>query len=1052
MHYKSRVSLQTFGQKMIEALKKRALTEENALTEPKDGPLALAPLKKHKAVEEDSVCDKENIGETDTLPRGLYNESNTCYLNSLIQVLFHLIPLREVIFRLTPRSPAQHAVAMAQIDFTCGLRGFHVYREFWTPDMEDVLTKLKVLEALQWLFIDLEEGTDGNEIVTTNRLTKAFGWTSVNRGLQQDIHEFMQTLFNSLEKELLPDDFVGLASLLVGKLKRSIKCEVVGYESIKFEEVRGLSLPTISFISIERSLEDMFKSEQLQMTIEGHGKQTAEMQVELVDTPKILLLNLNRLKYDPVEQAVVKVTDFFEYKRRLELSGHTYRLHSAVIHEGTADSGHYYCYISPTCDNKWYMFNDDKVCRSSISAAIRENYGKKSDPAGPTAYLLTYIREDCTEFFKPNVPRIPDSLRARIADIRQMERARLERIQTAHLYTTVSLVPWAMMKEHMGYDLCDRYKLDQIHKEGESSEVTTHGVTTHKVLKSSAVRELAVLHHPGITQDNVRLWAFTDKETNDGWGTHRPSKLIKDWNLTVAMVSKLRCPFYIYVEWLDSELHPCTLYDGMLSVFIKVFHNTLGAKDKSLRLEHHIIVSIDATIDSIRSTVFQLSNIDPDKYSANIYQEHSSMMTEKLDCDGDSPLCDALSAQVIRHACILILEIFNLSATGATAPTSSRISVTDGCDSTGQTTPNSQNISVSNPIGNDLVSNLSKKDEESIEGSAAVGSVLIDHMRKLGTRVQVTWYNKSQSYLPSHTDGDFSLELYSDMSMRDVAERLSKHLDCGLRNLLLYEAKRDQGYPQLQDKPAYDSESDVSLMKLVYRQVQHSILWRHSAVLFYEKLAMSIEEMSVRHTLTCSYVSADMVTHVLTLYPHKFKEDCEEPATVKELLELARKEMDALPGRSTRPLRVLILYNKRIAAVLPPDHHISSLLLDELRLEYITEEEEESETEFSEILASVSIDSAYLSRRGVHTEPFLIVIDRSDTGIQIAENINTRLKIQKEWTDKLDYRLVIPGEIGYALPDCRLSVKDWGNLACDDDTGSFEGCNYIKLMDAFKPC
>ncbi|XP_067929382.1 uncharacterized protein [Watersipora subatra] len=31
-------------------------------------------------------------------------------------------------------------MAMARFEFTCGLRGFHVYREFWTPDMEDVLT------------------------------------------------------------------------------------------------------------------------------------------------------------------------------------------------------------------------------------------------------------------------------------------------------------------------------------------------------------------------------------------------------------------------------------------------------------------------------------------------------------------------------------------------------------------------------------------------------------------------------------------------------------------------------------------------------------------------------------------------------------------------------------------------------------------------------------------------------------------------------------------------------------------------------------------------
>ena len=46
-------------------------------------------------------------------------------------------------------------------------------------------------------------------------------------------------------------------------------------------------------------------------------------------------------------------SDFsFAYGDKLELCGHVYRLHSVVVHEGTADAGHYYCYIHPTCNKK----------------------------------------------------------------------------------------------------------------------------------------------------------------------------------------------------------------------------------------------------------------------------------------------------------------------------------------------------------------------------------------------------------------------------------------------------------------------------------------------------------------------------------------------------------------------------------------------------------------------------------------------------------------------------------------------------------------------------
>ena len=51
-------------------------------------------------------------------------------------------------------------------------------------------------------------------------------WTSINRGLQQDIHEFMQTLFSSLEKELSREKFMVLSSLFNGKTKVGYKYSV----------------------------------------------------------------------------------------------------------------------------------------------------------------------------------------------------------------------------------------------------------------------------------------------------------------------------------------------------------------------------------------------------------------------------------------------------------------------------------------------------------------------------------------------------------------------------------------------------------------------------------------------------------------------------------------------------------------------------------------------------------------------------------------------------------------------------------------------------------
>lgn len=39
-----------------------------------------------------------------------------------------------------------------------------------------------------------------------------------------------------------------------------------------------------------------------------------------------------------------------------------YHLQAILVHSGSINSGHYYCFIRPRIDdNKWYKLNDNKV-------------------------------------------------------------------------------------------------------------------------------------------------------------------------------------------------------------------------------------------------------------------------------------------------------------------------------------------------------------------------------------------------------------------------------------------------------------------------------------------------------------------------------------------------------------------------------------------------------------------------------------------------------------------------------------------------------------------
>jgi len=51
-----------------------------------------------------------------------------------------------------------------------------------------------------------------------------------------------------------------------------------------------------------------------------------------------------------------------------------YHLHAILVHSGTINSGHYYCFIRPNSnDEKWYKFNDSVV--SEVEKEVVFNVG-----------------------------------------------------------------------------------------------------------------------------------------------------------------------------------------------------------------------------------------------------------------------------------------------------------------------------------------------------------------------------------------------------------------------------------------------------------------------------------------------------------------------------------------------------------------------------------------------------------------------------------------------------------------------------------------------------
>lgn len=73
-----------------------------------------------------------------------------------------------------------------------------------------------------------------------------------------------------------------------------------------------------------------------------------------------------------------------------------YNIFSILMHEGKADSGHYYCYIYSEEQKKWFKYNDSIVTEAVEEDLLLEAFGKANS-----------TRNACCLFYR-RAPRTPD--------------------------------------------------------------------------------------------------------------------------------------------------------------------------------------------------------------------------------------------------------------------------------------------------------------------------------------------------------------------------------------------------------------------------------------------------------------------------------------------------------------------------------------------------------------------------------------------------------------------------------------------------------------------
>ena len=330
---------------------------------------------------------------------GLRNQGNTCYLNSLLQTLFHVPALRsDVLGR--PAEP----------------RGL----------MKRLRTAPRPARALADVFKRLAQ----NATAQTRGLTRALGVSGLQ---QQDAQEYLRLLVGELCEDAALGDRV--RSCYEGRAENFLEAtdaeaERLGERPAKIREEAFLD------VSLDVEAEDGTVEGALQRYLEPEildgenrwaspaGRCAARKGVRFARLPSVIVLHLKRFAYDYMRDEVQKKGAPLRVPFRLPAAAFEraapveepeegdeavapagaeeappdddrdpYLLHAVVVHVGGGRGGHYYAYVDPLLDGRWVKFDDDRVSAADARVVAAEAAGAELGGGNSVgAYLLQYVR------------------------------------------------------------------------------------------------------------------------------------------------------------------------------------------------------------------------------------------------------------------------------------------------------------------------------------------------------------------------------------------------------------------------------------------------------------------------------------------------------------------------------------------------------------------------------------------------------------------------------------------------------------------------------------
>ena len=323
---------------------------------------------------------------------GLKNLGCTCYMNSILQVFYNIIPFRESLLKCECKEEPKNSLYQIK----------------------------KVFYSLKYLNVNY---------YTPSSFPNNFDDEVLNIRLQMDVDEFFGNILDKIENRLKGTKNENLVKYFFQGTQNDNLTFQNGctHHRTNTNNFYSIQLQVQNKKNIYESLDSLTEGELMNgencIYCQHCNKKIPAVKSQNFKTlPRMLLFVLKRFEFDYDTMQKTKINDRYEFPLELDMLKYTddykknkncncnkkYKLKSIVIHIGSSEGGHYYAFIKEDKSGLWYEFNDTHISRFDIRRLEMEAFGgyyedEKNNKIenNRNAYLLFYEKidqSDCENF------------------------------------------------------------------------------------------------------------------------------------------------------------------------------------------------------------------------------------------------------------------------------------------------------------------------------------------------------------------------------------------------------------------------------------------------------------------------------------------------------------------------------------------------------------------------------------------------------------------------------------------------------------------------------